>query len=40
MQWWHWVLVILGVIVIGAVKLMFFNKMRQSKAVKRRFTDE
>ena len=40
MQWWLWVLIAIGVIALGAVKLAFFNMIRKKGSEKRRFTDE
>jgi len=40
MQWWAWLLIAIGVIALGGVKLMIFNRIRQNKAAKRRFLDE
>lgn len=40
MAWWSWVLIAIGVIALGAVKLAFFNKIRKSRSEKRKFTDE
>ena len=40
MQWWLWVLIAIGLIALGAVKLAFFNMIRKKGSEKRRFTDE
>lgn len=34
MEWWAWVLIGAGVIALGAVKLMVWNKIKQAKAAK------
>jgi hypothetical protein len=39
MPWWGWVLIAVGVVVIGWLKLSFFKKMQEKKQVKKRFTD-
>jgi len=40
MPWWSYVLIAIGVIALGALKLVIFNRIRQNNASKRRFTDE
>ncbi len=40
MQWWVWVLIAIGVVVIGALKLWVWNKIKKNKANRRRFVDE
>ncbi len=40
MQWWLWVLIAIGAIVLGAVKLTLFNRIMNRKTVKNKFTDE
>lgn len=39
MEWWHWALIGLGVVVIGALKLYVFKKMKQKKTAKPTFED-
>ena len=39
MEWWIWVLIAVGVVVIGALKLAFFKRMKQKKAEKPKFED-
>jgi hypothetical protein len=29
MPWWGWVLIVVGVLAIGALKLVFFNNMKK-----------
>jgi len=38
MEWWAWVLIIIAVAAIGALKLSLFKKIRQKS--KSRFKDE
>ncbi|TYQ17774.1 UNVERIFIED_CONTAM: hypothetical protein Cloal_0142 [Acetivibrio alkalicellulosi] len=38
MEWWHWILVGIGVIVIGAIKISFFKSMKNKQ--KKTFTDD
>lgn len=40
MEWWAWLLIAIGVIALGAVKLIIFNKIKESKKKKTKFTDE
>ncbi|WP_279380765.1 hypothetical protein [Mobilitalea sibirica] len=40
MEWWTWVLIGVGVVALGAIKLAIFKKMKQSKEAKKKFTDE
>lgn len=40
MQWWVWVLIGVGVVLIGALKLYVWNKIKKKAAIKRRFADE
>ncbi len=41
MEWWIWVLIAVGVILIGALKLVFFKKfMQKKKAQKPKFEDD
>lgn len=40
MPWWGWTLIAIGVIVIGAIKIALFNRIRKSRAAKKRLADE
>jgi hypothetical protein len=40
MERWYWIVVAIGVIALGAVKLSFFKRMMQNRAAKKRFEDE
>jgi hypothetical protein len=40
MEWWAWVLIGIGVAVIGALKLTLFNKIMKNQKSKRKFEDE
>jgi hypothetical protein len=40
MAWWGWILVIIGVIILGYIKLPIFKRMKESKASKTKFIDE
>jgi hypothetical protein len=40
MPWWAWVLIAVGAVVIGALKLMVFNRIRKNRTAKRRLADE
>jgi phosphatidylserine synthase len=40
MSWWLWILIAIGIIALGAVKLALFNMIRKRKSEKRRFEDE
>ncbi|MHB8964060.1 MAG: hypothetical protein ACYC5K_13020 [Saccharofermentanales bacterium] len=40
MEWWAWVLIALGVVVIGSFKLYFFKKIMEKRASRKKFTDE
>lgn len=40
MPWWAWVLIVIGVVVIGALKLVVFNRIRKNRAAKRKITEE
>lgn len=40
MEWWAWALIIAGAVILGAIKLMIFKKIKQKKAAKQKFTDE
>ncbi len=40
MAWWIWVLIGIGVVILGALKISVFKKMAQRKAEKKKFTDE
>ena len=40
MEWWAWVLIAIGVAVLGYVKLYYFKKMREKKAGKKTCRDE
>jgi len=40
MEWWYWIVVAIGVIALGAVKLSFFKRMMRNRATKKRFEDE
>jgi len=40
MPWWAWVLIAVGAVVIGALKLMVFNRIRKNRAAKQRIADE
>lgn len=40
MEWWYWIVVAIGVIALGAVKLSLFRRMTQNRAAKKRFEDE
>ncbi len=31
MPWWGWVLIVAGVLIIGALKLFFFNRSKAKK---------
>ena len=39
MEWWQWLLIVVVVVLIGAIKIAVFKKMKQS-ATKKIFTDE
>jgi len=39
MEWWVWALIGVGVVVIGAIKLAVFKRMKQKKGVKQTFED-
>lgn len=39
MEWWAWVLIGIGVVVIGYIKITVFKKMKE-KSKKPKFTDE
>ena len=39
MEWWIWVLIAIGVVAIGALKLAVFKKMKQKRAQKPTFED-
>ncbi|MGI6526534.1 MAG: hypothetical protein ACOX25_03960 [Caldicoprobacterales bacterium] len=40
MEWWHWVLIGIGVVLIGWIKISVFRMMKQNKTQKKRFEDE
>jgi hypothetical protein len=40
MPWWAWVLIAVGAVVIGALKLMVFNRIRKNRAAKQRIANE
>ncbi len=40
MEWWVWVLITAGVIIIGALKLVVFNKWLKKRASKKKFIGE
>ncbi len=40
MEWWVWALIVIGVVLIGALKLYVWNKIKKRAASKRRFVDE
>lgn len=31
MPWWGWVLIIVGVVALGALKVFFFKRMKKNK---------
>lgn len=39
MEWWQWLLIGIGAIIIGAIKITVFKRMKQN-ATKKKFTDE
>ncbi len=40
MEWWHWVLIGIGVVGVGAIKLKILASMKKKSAKKHSFTDE
>lgn len=39
MEWWIWALIGVGVVAIGALKLMMFKRMKEKKNKKPTFED-
>ena len=37
MEWWHWVLIGAGVVLLGWIKLSVFKQIKQGKATKKNF---
>ncbi len=40
MEWWVWVLIAVGVVLLGMLKLSVWKKIQARKASKHKFTDE
>ncbi|MFZ5974282.1 MAG: hypothetical protein ACOYU3_02590 [Bacillota bacterium] len=40
MPWWGWVLIGIGVVAIGTIKIAVFNRIRRNRASKKRFADD
>ncbi|MGD9605589.1 MAG: hypothetical protein AB7V00_05520 [Bacilli bacterium] len=40
MYWYHWVLIGVGVIGVGVLKVIYFNKWQAKKTNKNKHTDE
>ncbi len=40
LPWWAWVLIGIGVVIIGVIKISILKKIMQKKAEKTRFTDD
>ncbi len=40
MEWYYWVLIVLGVVGIGYLKLLFFKKMKDNAAKKQTYKEE
>ncbi|MEA5018023.1 MAG: hypothetical protein VB009_04825 [Erysipelotrichaceae bacterium] len=40
MQWWHIVLIVVAILIIGALKLYVFNKIMTNKKNKAKIKDE
>ena len=40
MAWWAWVLIGIGVVVLGALKVTVLKNMAKRKAEKKKFADE
>lgn len=40
MPWWGWVLIAVGCVAIGALKMSVFKKIQQKKQGKSKFKDE
>jgi hypothetical protein len=40
MEWYFWVLIIVGVVGLGALKMVIWNKMKANKKNTKQFKDE